>query len=272
MTTEPNGPTGTSIVQPHDYSDIIPDAEAYDGYAHSTDGATLPRKLYNRKGMTAGGVRISPDVFWDSVYDTVQPRLDCIMVLATRTRAWFKWSNAAKRNDFFCTSKDAITGTLESTGKQRKCGDTCPDTKWYKDEEGKMVVNCTEVRTVLCVDAERYEPFLLRFQKTSTRTLTQYIARHHDGRLKPKGSLKRYNLPLYAHHCTITLELSENGNFAVPVLELGVMSTAEEAAMARETIAAMQPVLEAAAQDRSVDDQDSARAESGDTSFDPDKF
>jgi hypothetical protein len=267
MTTE-----STSIVQPHDYSDIIPDAEAYDGYAHSTDGPTLPRKLYNRKGVTASGVRITPDVFWDSVYDTVQPELRCIMVLAVRSRAWFKWSNAAKRNEFYCTSKDAITGVLEATGKSRKCGDTCPDTRWYKDEEGKLTVNCTDVRTVLCVDAERHEPFLLRFQKTSTKTLTQYMARHHDGRLRPKGSLKSYNLPLYAHHCLITLELSENGNYAVPVLTFGDRSTPEEAAMARETIIAMQPVLEAAVTDRSVDDDDSARADSGDTSFTPGEF
>ncbi len=263
--------TTTQIVKPVDYSDIIPDAEGYDGYSNSQSGPSLPRKLYNRKGVAQNGERITPDVFWDTVQDTVVPELNCIMMLSVLTRAWFKYSNANKRNEFFCTSSDGVTGVLEATQQRRKC-DGCPDTKWYKDQEGKSVVNCTDVRTVLCVDVDnQYEPFLLRFQKTSAKALTQYMARHHDGRLKPPGSNKRYNLPLYAHHCHITLEMSQNQNYAVPVLTFGEKSTPEEAQLARDTIAAMQPLLEHAATDRTVDD-DTNSAEAGDASFDPNSF
>lgn len=258
-----------AIVKPVDYSDIIPDAEEYDGYSDSKSGPSLPRKLYNRKGLTDNGVRITPDVFWDTVQDTIQDELDCIMVLSVLSRAWFKWSNANNRNEFFCTSSDGVTGVLESTNQHRPC-EGCPDRKWYKGDDGKQTVNCTDIRTVLCVDAVTHDPYLLRFQKTSAKTLTQYMARHHDGRLRKPGSNKRYNLPLYAHHVHVTLELSENGNFAVPVLTFGDKSTPEEAQLARETIEAMRPALEHAVADRAVDD--TAGAEAGDTSFDPDKF
>jgi hypothetical protein len=252
--------------------------DGYDGYSASQDGIRIPRLLYNRTGTDAYGQRIRVDMFWNNVMNTTVPAVDAILVMEHRTRAWFEWNDAEERNDYFCSSGDAVTGHREDTGAARACK-TCPDAKWSKNPKGKRSVRCTDIRTVLGLDLATGEPFLLRFQKSSAKVIRTHTERHHDGKLRgPDG--KRYNTPLYAYAVKLQLVLSDNEKYAVPTIHVTRIVTPDEAKLCRETLIALRPEVERATADRDVDSADAedlggaggAGAGAGDASFNPDEF
>jgi hypothetical protein len=261
-TTKANGADSAALATQADVAE-------YDGFSEALDGPQIARRLYNRSGTDASGARIEVDMFWDNASEETSKTINAIMVMMHRSRAWFQWDDASESNTFFCTSHDAVTGTLEDTGRTRACR-TCPDAVWRKDIKGKKTVNCSEIRTVLCLDLATQDPFLLRFQRSSSKPIVAHLRKHHQG----KGPIirgRRMNLPLYSNHVTLSLERSQNGKYAVPKIVFGAKSLPEEIELARSMMEALRPALDRAVVDRSLDERGEADdSAGGDASFDPD--
>jgi hypothetical protein len=269
---ESNETNGTDMAAT-DTADVLArqsDVQGYDGFSEALDGPQIARRLYNRSGTDASGGRIEVDMFWDNATEETAKTIEAIMVMMHRSRAWFQWDDSSESNTFYCTSHDAVTGTLEDSGRTRPCR-TCPDAVWRKDAKGKKTVNCSEIRTVLCLDLKGQEPFLIRFQRSSAKPIVAHLRKHHLGKLLIRG--RRMNLPLYAHHVTLSLERSQNGKYAVPKITFGAASTPEELTLCQALMEQLRPALDRAVVDRSVDERGEADdSAGGDASFDPDKL
>lgn len=235
--------------------------EVYDGYSDATkDKVRIGRRLYNLSGKQGdASVQVAVNQWFDTRAESVANTLDCVFLTMRAHRAFTEYNNGAGRNEYICSSPDKVTGTIEASGVQRPCKG-CPDNVWHVNGEGKRVVNCSELYTLLAVDTRTHEPFLTTFKNTANKALLAYLAKHHDGRLVLKSG-KRTNVPLYFYNVAIGLELSDNGKFATPVFTKGAPVSREMAAQYRDTI-------EALSQLSHRDEQAATAAPVGDTSFD----
>jgi hypothetical protein len=180
------------------------------------------------------------------------------------------YDNEEKRNRIVCRSFDRVTGTMED-GTDRPCKG-CPDWQWRKDPEtGKRTKNCGTVVNMYSEDRATRAPFLIRFKRTSLPVIMQHLQKHHILRRMLPGGV-RGHYPLFIYPVKLTCKMSDNGNYAIPVVERGeqlsndeIISYARQATELRESFLAAAERLET-----QVESQTSAEA--GDTSFDTDKF
>ena len=245
------------------------DADSADGLGEvaPTDLRT-PLKLYNLK--KADGVqRISQDQFLDTLDRSVSDELNLVLLDLHKTNLYAVYAKKEDRNVTMCSSFDRVTGIWAEDNHARQCKG-CPDAQWRTDEEGKRVVNCSEVWNVgaFCLDTQRV--VLIKFKKTSLDAIRTYVQAHHIGR-RPMPGGKRGNIPLCVYKVRVGIKMSANGNYAVPFLERGDMLSAADMRVMAETAAALRETFEARMR-ASEDPGDGAPPESGDTSFDPSTF
>lgn len=180
----------------------------------------LAVKLWNMKGLDKNGRAHPRDTFFDTVSETTQDAVDCVLLLTTKTKRYDSFDNALDKTVVHCDSTDRITGTMQD-GATRACKG-CPDDGWFRDDNGKAFRKCGEVHNVVAVERLTQKPFAMRFKKTALKPFRQYIMAHHWGARRGANG-KRANIPLFVYGCTLTLKMHESGKYALPVFERGAM-------------------------------------------------
>lgn len=195
------------------------------------DDLRLPSIVWNMKGKDARGELRRLDEFYDTLNERTFRELRCAFVHLKKTNAFVRFDDAKNENVYICTSEDRVTGRLRARhpslpileGTERKC-DTCPDMEWSASSDGKRKKNCATHYGVFAVhlddELRPTDGFFARFKRTSVEPLKTYMQKHHIGRLPLPGG-KRGNVPFYGYEVRMRLEVSENGNYALPVITRG---------------------------------------------------
>jgi hypothetical protein len=191
-------------------------------------------KVWNMKGVIPGtdGDTYRVNQFFDTLTEKTQKSLKCVFVTLIKSNDYSYFDNAKNESVRVCTSYDRVTGTLRSDHPkltQLKEGDTraceaCPDAQWVK-VDGKNTKACASVYGVMCVelndDLSPGSAFMMRFKKTALNPFKTHMQKHHIKRRKDTKTNQLADVPLFAYAVDITLKISENGNYAVPVIEKG---------------------------------------------------
>lgn len=184
----------------------------------------VPAAVFNFKGVDAAtGRSIPPDVFFNTVDETTKGEIDAAFLLLHKTNLFSVFNKAANKNDIICRSFDRVNGTM-NTGLQRPC-EGCPDAVW-RTEDGKRTRNCGPVYNMFAVDRETQMPFVVRFRRTSLPVIKSYLQKHHIGRRIAAG--KRTNYPLFCFQVGLSLKMSPDGKYALPVLTRGEVLSRDE--------------------------------------------
>lgn len=247
---------------------VVPD-DADDGLGEASgEDLKIASKVFNMKGVGPDGRQIPADAFYDTVDETVVDTLDAVLLYLHKTNVYSWYDNAENRTKVECRSWDRVTGTM-ADGTTRPCAG-CPDDQWYT-EDGKRRKNCGPVYNVAGVDRATQMPFWMRFKRTSLPIFKQHMQRHHLKRRIVNGT--RSNYPLYSFAVKLSCVMSDDGKYALPVIERGAVLEQAEFDQCRESAAAIRenviPLLTA-----SDAQADAATGGGGDpdTSFDPSTF
>lgn len=201
---------------------VADDADDGLGEAGAED-IRIATKVWNMKGVGADGRKIPEDEFYDTIDQTTTPTLDAVLLYLHKTNLYSEYDNTEGKNRIVCRSFDRVTGTMEN-GTTRPCAG-CPDDQWYTDG-GKRRKHCGPVYNVAALDRTSQLPFWLRFKRTSLPVFKQHLQKHHLGR-RVVGRDRR-NYPLYAFGVTLRCRMSDDGKYALPVIERGpVLAQAE---------------------------------------------
>lgn len=194
------------------------------------DDIKLAAKLWNMGGLDPSGNAYVKNVFFDTVTEETSEAVDCVFLLTQKSNRWDEYDNDKKKTNVLCTSEDLVTGTMHD-GMQRQCGG-CPDTGWFKDDEGKPFRKCGDVHTVVAIDLKTEQPFIARFKKTSLKPFRTHVNKHHYKKAKSKKTGQMINVPLFVYRVRITLKMHEGGMYALPILEKGdTLSPADASTM-----------------------------------------
>lgn len=207
----------------------------------------LAVKLFNMSGLDENKNQRRKNVFFDNITEQESATLECVFLGTHKTNRYDRFDNAKKETELLCSSDDRITGTM-ADGTQRACRN-CPDSGWFKDEEGKPMRKCGEVHNVIGLERLTQKPFITRFKKTSLRPWRNHLMQHHFGaRIGRDG--RPCDVPLFAFACSVSLEMSDAGTHAVPVFTRGELLKIDEIKFAAESAKAyrdtMQDVLRVA--------------------------
>lgn len=228
--------TGTelaAISSPHDELAGLGDDIGFDlDGLEEIDGSDikLPLKVFNMKGTDGAGDPIPPNVFFDTVTETTKKRLDLVLLTLHKTHLWSAFNSAESRTEIKCRSFDRQTGTMDD-GTERPCKG-CPDAQW-RTEAGKRTRNCGPVYNVFAIERDTKQPCAIRFKRTSLPVIQAHLNKHHIGRRIVNG--KRANYPLFSFAVTASLKMSDDGKYAIPVLERGPVLDRAEIEMAAES-------------------------------------
>ena len=242
-----------------------------------------PYKLFNLT-KADGVARIAKDQWLDTVDRTVSDALDLVLLDMHKTNA-FEIFDGVSRNVMQCHSFDRVIGTWVGEGSnrfkvgtERRCHG-CPDQVWRevfdtKTNKNKREQPCCEVWNVAAFDMTTQRVCLIKFKKTSLKSIQGHIQALHKGRMPIPGK-RNGDWPLCVFRVRVTLQMDQRtGNFAVPVFELvsqlkaGDMRVMHETAIGvRETFAARLRAAEESARDDVGGD-----ASDGDTSFNTDEM
>ena len=279
----PAAPPSTALATPSDEAAAlaalnasVEGDEVYDGFSESmgSDQFRLPRRLFNQsKGTDVDGNRLVPDVYYDPISQRSAKTIDAILIMEHTTRAFTTYDEDTEETTYICMSNDCVTGIEQATQRTRTCKG-CPDAAWKKNAKGKRSVNCDESYYVLAVDMATREPFVILFRRTSASAIRTHVQRHHFGKRElPDG--RKANMPLYWRRVRLSLELSENGKYAVPVIEVTGVTDPATADMCRETLDAYRSILTRAEDHSKAEAAPAAAANGGgtpNTDFDPEDF
>lgn len=191
----------------------------------------LPVIVWNLKGKDERGELRRLDEFYDTLNETSHRTLRCAFIHLHKTNAFTRFDDAANENVIVCSSNDRVVARMRArhpslpldVGDERRC-EGCPDKEWRKNAQGKNARNCDTVYGVFAVVLdEQLRPgdgFLIRFKRTGLPPFKTHLQKHHIGR-RPLPGGKRGNMPLFAFEVNMRLEVSENGNYATPLIERG---------------------------------------------------
>ena len=181
------------------------------------DDLQIAVKVFNMKRVDPDTKRATPpDVFFDTVTESTQDEVDAVLTYLHKTNEWREYDESEGRSKVRCRSFDRVTGTLED-GTSRAC-QNCPDANW-QTIEGKRTRRCGPVYNVYAVEKETRAPFVIRFKRSSLRPFKQYLNRYFIGKRIVKG--RRANYPLYAYETKLSLRMSDDGKYALPVFQKG---------------------------------------------------
>ena len=177
--------------------------------------------LWNMRGKDKHGKTMTKDVFFDTVSEETRETIDVVMLTLKKTYKWDSFDQGLDKTIVHCQSNDRVTGVMED-GQRRPCLD-CPDYGWFTDDEGKNVRRCGDVMNVVAEEQETQKPIMIRFKKTGLTPFQKHTSTHHknarvhvDKKTKKKT---RKNMPLFAYACRLSLKMSDNGMYSIPVLE-----------------------------------------------------
>lgn len=224
----------------------------------------------NMKGKTPDGQRYPLDAYYNTVDETLKPRVNAAFLDLHKTNLWSRYNETERRSDIKCRSYDRVTGTMDS-GVRRPC-EGCPDAEWRRDAEGKRTKNCSTVYNVFAFDRDAGIPFVVRFKRTALPVIKAHLQKHHIGRRIVQG--RRSNYPLHVFAVELTAETADNGNYALPVIVRGPLLERREieflrdnARVLREQVIPILTHVESTAAAATGPETDE-----GDTSFDTTKY
>lgn len=240
--------------------------DADDGMAEfNPNDFRTPLKQFNLKGkQTPSGEKITQDVWFDSVEETIRPELHLALLEVHKSNLYEVYDAKEQRNRVVCSSFDQQHGVMADSGEQRRC-QGCPDAVWKTQADGKRRASCSEVWTVAAFSLDEAKVCAIRFKRTSLDSLRNYLQAYHLGK-RPLANGKRGNIPLFAYRVKATLVMHKSGNYALPVLERGPVFAAADLKQLAETSAAVRETLEQRL--RAADESEQGGAP--DTSFDTD--
>lgn len=230
-----------AVVQDDDASALAAALEGFDFGLNDglqdvdPDDIRLPVMVWNLKGKDPNNPQVLRKVneFYDTLNERTYSTLTCAFVQLQKSRAFTRFNNEKNENVIYCSSHDRVIGRMRTQhpdlpqvteGTERRC-ESCPDKEWQRNSAGKNVRNCDQVYGVFAthLNPETLEPtdgFLLRFKRTGLPPFKTHMQKHHIGRMMLPGG-KRANVPLYSFAVEMRLEVSDNGNYATPVIVRG---------------------------------------------------
>ena len=266
--------SGTELAEvTHDELSALGDFDfgATDGLEElEPEDVKLAVKVFNMRGVDKEtGDPIQKNTFFDTIEESTKKRLDLILLTIHKTNEWREFDSEKDESVIHCRSFDRVTGIM-ADGTERPCKG-CPDAKWTTDDKGKRTRRCGPVYNTFAIDRDTRQPCVIRFKRTSLKPLQSYLNKHHIGRRVVKG--QRMNYPLFSFRCEASLQMSENGMYAIPVLEKREVLSRDELQTALESTKyvreALIPELEKVVE---KDTDDAGVSASDDASFSPDDF
>jgi hypothetical protein len=232
----------------------------------------LPLKLWNFKGTDPAGDPIPPNVFFDTVTEQTSRTLDVVLINLHKTNEWREYDEGSGKSVIRCRSFDQLKGVMDD-GTNRPCKG-CPDAQWRsapaKDGKSKRTKRCGQVDEMFAAELATSQPCVLRFKRTSLPVIEAYLNKHHLGRRVERG--KRSDWPLFVYHCRISLKMSDDKKYAIPVLERGEVLPREVIEQSAATVPYVKTVLLAMLSKVTDLDRSDDVAGAGDTSFDTSKY
>jgi hypothetical protein len=239
-------------------ADELADVLGADGLGEVDAGdfriAYIVFNVLNKDGELADGTpaKTRRDQFWNTLTNRISDWIDVVLVAFHKTHDFSRWNNKINETERFCRSNDRVTGTAlrdfkfdfvdtdgaahsgtVAQGQRRPCRN-CPQQKWrtFADPESgekRQKVDCSLVRQF--VGYETVDPAVIRFKRSSSRAIQDFLTRYHIGKLPRKVPVRdpktgkattvtrMFNYPLYSFRYRVTLVLDKSGNFAVPAFE-----------------------------------------------------
>lgn len=210
------------------------DADGLD--AAEAEDYRFPKKRWNIHRMDDTGRKTlcRVDQFFDTVTEEALDELRCTFVHLYKRNEWKRFDG--ERNRVVCSSNDRVHATLREdhpqygpAGTQRRC-EGCPDATWRQvtDEKGQLrnMRPCSLVYSVVGVEAETGQPFVIEFQKAAANTFRSHLQKHHLGRRRVGNRMA--NVPLFAFEVVLRLRLDRGGKYASPEIERGRVLSRDE--------------------------------------------
>ncbi len=221
----------------------------------------IAAKVINMKGVDARGKKLPEDAYFDTIEESSKEAIDAAFIALHKSNLYSYYDNATSKTVRVCRSFDRVTGTMLETGEERPCAG-CPDAQWRKREDGKPTRNCGPVYNMFALDRETSLPFVFRFKRTSLPVIKSYLQKHFIGRRVVGG--KRGNYPLFGFQTKMSCRMSDDGKYALPVLERGPVLSAEEMAQHLDSLRFLRENM------LKVVDATEEQAEARDTAIDTD--
>lgn len=179
----------------------------------------LAALLWNMRGKGKDGRTLTKDVLFNTITEETAESVDVVFLLSRKTKRWDSFDNALDKTIVHCTSDDRVHGRM-TDGTTRACH-KCPDDGWHTSPEGKPMRKCGEVHNVVGIERLTQRPLMVRFKKTALKPWRQHLMAHHWGATvrEIEGEKKRANVPLFCYATRVSLKMSDNGNYALPVFD-----------------------------------------------------
>lgn len=192
------------------------------------DDVKLAVLLWNMRGKDKHGKSMTKDVLFNTITEETVESIELVFLLSKKTKRYDSFDKGLDKTIVHCDSRNRVTGIVgeghpeHAPGVERNCAN-CPDDGWFNDKDGKAFRKCGDVHNVVAAERLTQKPVAIRFKKTGLKPWRQYASAYHYGsrtRVNPKtGKAERANVPLFCYAAKLSLKMSDNEMYAVPVLE-----------------------------------------------------
>ena len=170
----------------------------------------LPAFVYNTKRRLPDGSWAPKDVFVNTLTGEARDEISCVLLHIKKSRRWATYSENSGMTEH-CRSDDGVEG-IRADGEVVDCA-TCPHRLWGRGNGQEAIPDCDIVYTMLGLDTDDGNPFIIRAKATSRKPVQRYLARYFLGKLQlPDG--QRADLPLFTCKTRFSLTMP-TGTYAV---------------------------------------------------------
>ncbi len=174
----------------------------------------LPTLCFNSRRQLPDGSWAPKDVFINTLTGEAKDEISCVLLHIKKSRRWASYSETSGMTEH-CRSDDGVEG-VRADGEVVDCA-ICLHRLWGRGNGQSTAPDCDIVYTLLGLDLDDENPFIVRAKATSRRPVQRYLARHFFGKLQlPDG--QRADLPLFAAKTRLSLTMP-TGTYAVLQLD-----------------------------------------------------
>ena len=170
----------------------------------------LPAYAYNTKRRLADGSWAPKDVFVNTITGEAKDEIHCVLLHIKKSRRWATYSEAAGMTEH-CRSDNGADG-IRADGEVIDCT-ACPHRLWGRGNGQEATPDCDIVYTLLGLDLDDGNPFIIRARATSRKPVQRYLVRHFLGKLQLHDG-QRADLPLFVCKTRLSLTMP-TGTYAV---------------------------------------------------------
>ncbi len=211
-THSPPAPTAPNLPIPQS---LITELAGLQALSHlDNEDRPLPSFAYNTKRRLPDGSWVPKNVFVNTLTGEAKDEISCVLLHIKKSRRWATYSETSGMTEH-CRSDDGVEG-VRTDGEVVDCAN-CPHRLWGRNNGQASAPDCDIVYTLLGLDLDDENPFIIRAKATSRRPVQRYLARHFLGKLQlPDGH--RADLPLFTAKTRLSLTMP-SGTYAVLQLE-----------------------------------------------------